>query len=188
MNQSCKLTDDAKNYLTRFYEILDTMIKEMTQAQLTESISYNFIVQMIPHHRAAINMSRNLLQYSSWEPLRCIASHIITEQTKSIRDMEDILDAAQKKCNCPRDLSLYQRRMDRIMRTMFAGMNDARVSNQINANFMREMIPHHRGAVEMSCNTLQYDIIPGLYPILDAIITSQERGIRQMEQLLCKIS
>lgn len=188
MNRSCKLTDDTKNYLAQFYDILDTMIREMTEAQLTDSISYNFIVQMIPHHRAAINMSRNLLQYSDWEPLRCIASRIITEQTQSIKDMEDILDAEQKKCNCARDLSLYQRRMDQIMQVMFADMNDARATNRINADFMREMIPHHRGAVEMSCNTLQYDILPGLYPILDAIITSQEKGIRQMEQLLCRIS
>lgn len=184
MKQSYILTDDAKNYLTQFYEILDVMIKEMTTAPLTDSISYNFIVQMIPHHRAAIRMSRNLLRYSTWQPLRAIASGIIMEQTKSIQNMELLLEAAQRKKSCARDLSLYQRRMDQIMKTMFAEMNQAQATNRINADFMREMIPHHRGAVKMSENTLQYEIISGLYPILDAIIASQEKGICQMEQLL----
>lgn len=187
MKQAYKLTAETKDYLTSFYDILDTMIKEMTDAPLTDSISHNFIVQMIPHHRAAIDMSYNLLRYSAWEPLRCIASGIITEQTKSIEDMQAILLPSSRLCSSGQDLFLYQRKMNQIMGTMFSGMSQACASNQINANFIREMIPHHRGAVEMSCNTLQFDIYPGLCPILDAIITSQEKGIRQMEQLLCRI-
>ena len=70
------------------------------------------------------------------------------------------------------------------MKTMFTDMGTACANNQISADFMREMIPHHRGAIEMSQNTLQYDICPELCPILDAIITSQKRGIMQMQQLL----
>lgn len=67
---------------------------------------------------------------------------------------------------------------------MFNGMENAVSTNNINANFMREMIPHHRGAIEMSKNALQYDICAGLRPILNAIITSQQKGIVQMQQLL----
>lgn len=184
MNNACKLTDDAKNYLTKFYCILDTMIQEMTEAELTDSISHNFIVQMIPHHRAAIEMSRSLLLYTTWEPLKRIACRIITEQTKSIENMQAILCSCQNICSSKQDLYLYQRRMNQILDTMFCDMERASATNSINADFIREMIPHHMGAVKMSRNTLLYDICPGLYPILDSIITSQEKGIRQMEQLL----
>ena len=45
------------------------------------------------------------------------------------------------------------------------------------------MIPHHMGAVEMASTTLQFDICPELVPILQAIITSQEKGIAQMEAI-----
>lgn len=187
MYNSCKLTAATKNYLTQFYCILDTMIKEMTEAELTNSISYNFIVQMIPHHRAAIEMSYNLLQYSTWEPLTAIASQIIKEQTESIENMQAILASSRNYCNSEQDLCLYQRKTNQIMETMFSRMDSARATNQINADFMWEMIPHHMGAVEMSKNALQYDIDPSLCPILEAIISSQERGIRQMEQLLRRI-
>lgn len=184
MNQSCRLTDEAKNYLSEFYRILDIMIKEMTEVRLTDSISYNFIIQMIPHHCAAIEMSHNLLKYTTWEPLCAIASGIIAEQTKSIEHMQAILSACQEDHNSDQDVCLYQRRTNQILETMFCGMERACATNQINADFIWEMIPHHMGAVEMSRNALKYDICPGLCPILDAIITSQERGIQQMEQLL----
>ncbi len=183
-SQTCKFTADTKNYLTTFYCILDTMIRDMTTVSLSDSISYNFIVQMIPHHQAAIDMSQNLLPYTTWEPLKKIAERIIIEQTKSIDQMMAILDNSLSYCNSNEDLCLYQRRTNQILDTMFFDMDMACATNQINANFIREMIPHHEGAVRMSRNALRYDINPDLCPILEAIISSQERGIRQMKQLL----
>ena len=70
------------------------------------------------------------------------------------------------------------------MEVMFSAMENARTNNNVNGDFMREMIPHHRGAIEMSENVLQYEICPQLKPILHAIISSQRKGIREMERLL----
>lgn len=82
------------------------------------------------------------------------------------------------------DLRLYQECVQQIMQAMFSRMRTAASTNQINANFMREMIPHHMGAIRMSENALRYSVCPELVPILKAIITSQERGIREMKRLL----
>ncbi len=183
MDKSCVLSSVTKDYLTAFHCILDEMIRDMTGARLTDSISQRFIVQMIPHHRAAIEMSRNILKYTTCVPLQEIAEGIIEEQTRSIANMEEALCCSQQ-VNCERDVALYQRRVDQILRTMFAGMESASACNDINADFMREMIPHHCGAVRLSENALRYDICPELKPILEAIITSQKRGVRQMRRLL----
>lgn len=184
MNRSCRLSNVTKDYLIQFGCILEEMILEMTHVQLSDSISYNFIVQMIPHHRAAIEMSRNLLQYTTCIPLQDIALQIISEQTKSIQNMEDVLGRCSCLTNPDCEVEQYQCRVDQILDTMFTGMKNARADNQLNANFMREMIPHHRGAIEMSKNALCYDICPELKPILRAIITSQEEGITKMQCLL----
>ena len=42
------------------------------------------------------------------------------------------------------------------------------------------------GAVRMSKAALEYEICPGLVPILQSIITSQEHGIMQMRELMRK--
>ena len=184
MNRQCRLSNVTKDYLAEFQCILNRMIQGMTSAELTDSISYNFMVQMIPHHRAAIEMSYNILKYTTNIELQNIALQIIEEQTNSIENMQAILCSCGKQENSRQDLCRYQCRMNRIMQTMFSRMGSAPVSNRIDCDFMWEMIPHHRGAVEMSETTLQFCICPELRPILEAIITSQKRGIAQMQNLL----
>lgn len=184
MNQQCRFSNVTTNYLNIFQAILDEMILGMTSASLTDSISHNFIVQMIPHHRAAIEMSRNLLRFTTNIPLQDIATRIITEQTKSIQDMLRIAAGCSQLKNSPQDLYLYQHRMRQIMKNMFADMRNAPASNDINISFIYEMVPHHKGAIAMSETTLDYPICPELVPILQAIIRSQKMGVEQMEKLL----
>lgn len=178
------LSNVAKDYITVFYCILDEMIHGMTDAELTDSISHNFIVQMIPHHRAAIQMSENILKYTTSVPLQNIAEQIISEQTKSIANMEQAKAICSELTNTEQDICLYQSRFKQITHTMFTDMQNAPATNHINCDFMWQMIPHHRGAVEMSKNVLRFKICPCLKPILYAIIESQERGIAQMQNLL----
>lgn len=184
MERPCALSDVTKNYLDTFGGILDEMIRGMTEVELTDSISHNFIVQMIPHHRAAIEMSYNILKYTTCVPAEEIAKGIIREQTRSIENMEQALGACSERTNRQRDVSAYQQRLSQILHVMFTAMREACADNDVTANFLREMIPHHQGAVEMSENALRYDICPELKPILEAIITSQKRGIHQMCRLL----
>lgn len=184
MRCQSRFSDVTKTYLNTFYGILDEMIQGMTSAELSHSISYNFIVQMIPHHRAAIEMSKNILKYTTNVSLQDIASNIITSQTKSIEDMEAVVCSCKELTSFEPDLRLYQRRIEQIMKRMFHAMGTAPSVNDINQNFMREMIPHHKGAIEMSKNALHYDVCPQLKPILDSIIISQQEGVLKMERLL----
>ncbi|MCI8631260.1 MAG: DUF305 domain-containing protein [Firmicutes bacterium] len=174
----------TNEYLSRFYEILSEMIKGMTEVELADSISHNFIVQMIPHHMAAIEMSENILRYTTWIEVQNIAENIIVSQTKSIENMKVALEKCSELMNLESDLCTYECNLDKIMQTMFTEMHDAPAVNNVNADFLREMIPHHQGAIKMSENALRFDICPELVPILEAIIISQKEGVQEMERLL----
>ena len=63
-------------------------------------------------------------------------------------------------------------------------MKRAPRTERIPCDFIREMIPHHEGAIRMSENALRFSLCPELIPILDAIIISQKEGVRQMRKLL----
>ena len=184
----CKFSTETKDYLSCFYSILDSMVQNMDSIELCDSISHNFIAQMIPHHQAAIEMANNLLNHSCWLPLRRIATNIISSQTKSIDSMCDSLDCCDEPINSQCDQDLYNRHFHNIMHTMSCEMDTARSTNNINANFIRQMIPHHLGGIRMSENALHYDICPELVPILHSIIVSQRRGIQEMQHLLRCIS
>ncbi|MFE6167369.1 DUF305 domain-containing protein [Viridibacillus arvi] len=184
MNSDCHLSIVTKKYLRAYYKILDTMIKDMTSVTLTKSISDNFIMQMIPHHRAAIEMSKNILRYTTNLELQSIATNIISEQTKSIANMQAIQNKCSNIINTDYENSYYMHGFKAITDIMFSKMCSAQITNDVNANFVREMIPHHEGAVRMSNNVLMFNICPELKPILYAIISSQCKGIQQLQQLL----
>jgi len=184
MNSNRPLSIVTKKYLRAYYKILDTMIKDMTSVILTKSISDNFIMQMIPHHRAAIEMSKNILRYTTNIELQSIATNIISEQTKSIANMQAIQNKCSKITNTDYENTYYMNGFKVISDMMFNEMCSAQITNDVNANFVREMIPHHEGAVRMSYNALMFNICPELKPILYAIISSQCKGIQQMQQLL----
>ncbi len=187
MDRNCKLSNVTQAYLNVYFNILHTMIHRMTTVQLTPSISDNFIQQMIPHHQAAIEMSKNILRYTTNLELQDIATNIISAQTKSISDMQAIQSKCGMVTNTEYERSIYMDRFEKIAHTMFCEMSYAPISNGVNANFVREMIPHHEGAVRMSKNALQFNICPTLKPILYTIITTQCEGIHQLKDLLGRL-
>ncbi len=187
LNKKCNLSNNARNYINDFRKILEDMISEMTNAELTDSISHNFIVQMIPHHCAAIEMSKNVLKYTTNIALERIASNIITDQTQSIENMEKIKNECSLLCNSHHDLCKYNKDFESITNVMFAQMSNSLVTNNININFISERIPHHRGAIQMSNNALKYDICSELKPMLYAIIKSQREEIKQMQCLFNRL-
>lgn len=184
MIHTCLLTEDAKAYLCCFYQTLDGMIQEMTTAGLTQSISHNFIVQMIPRHRAAIRMSNNVLRFTEHKAVRRLAQQIVKDEAQGIGRMEEALPACGRLANAQTDLRLYQRRMELICRQMYAQMSAAPESSALAAVFLREMLPHCRGAVMMAENALKYDVSPELVPILRSIAAQQRRNAAQMSALL----
>lgn len=187
MKTKSQLSNNTKTYMERYQRILYEMTEHMSSTVLTDSISGSFIIQMIPHHRAAIEMSENLLKYTTNIPLQNIAQSIISSQTESIEDMLLAYPKCQFVLNTQQDLCTYSSKNLKILNNMFHEMGSACTTNQIDCNFIREMIPHHRGAVLMSENALHYPLCPELVPILEAIISSQIKGIQQMQQLLKKV-
>lgn len=184
MFKQCRFSCNTQIYLECYQSILDEMIRGMSSSQITDSISASFIQQMIPHHQAAIEMSENLLQYTTCIPLQDIAQNIITSQTLSIKNMTAAYPRCRLCINSPKETVSYEYHDSVILKAMFCEMRSACTDNHIDANFMREMIPHHRGAVCMSENALAHPLCQELVPLLESIITSQKKGIREMQQLL----
>ncbi|MDE6954641.1 MAG: DUF305 domain-containing protein [Oscillospiraceae bacterium] len=178
------LSDPSKRYLCCYYQILDEMIQGITTAKLTRSLSHNFIVQMIPHHQAAVRMCRNLLQYSDDGAVRRLAQRITDQQTQGLQAMEGLLPDCGQPANPQMDLRLCHRRTELILRELFSQMGSAPEGNRLDLVFLRQMIPHHLGAARMAQNTLRYQVATGLAPVLRSTIDTHCKEVRQMRALL----
>ena len=177
----------AERYYARSREILGTMTLAMTTALETDSVSHNFIVQMIPHHQAAVEMAQNLLQYTTCVPLQELADRIIIEQTRGVETMQDALPDCGRPQNTETELARYAARYRRITETMFARMGAACESANLNAGFLLRMLPHHEGAVEMARNALRLPVCETLRPTLCGIIDTQSQELAEMRRLLRRL-
>ena len=178
------LSDESKRYLCCYYQILDEMIQGVSAAKLTQSISQNTIVQLLPHHRAAVRLCRNILEASNDGAVRRLAQCAAVQQAQAIEQLEAELPSAAQLNSPQMDLRLCQRRMDLIFREMFARMGAVPESSRLDALFLRQMIPQRQGAIRAARTALRFEVSTGLAPILRSVIDTQSREVGQMRTLL----
>lgn len=180
MCNCCNMNGVTADYINAYCEIYRNMENNMTGINLTDSISQNFINQMIPHHEAAVQMCENILKYSDCNSVRRLAENIIAGQSQSIADMKKIYESCSYFVNTDADGEFYQLCFDEISQNMFCRMRSARTVDSVNADFIYEMLPHHTGAVQMAMNAMKYPISPALRSICCDIIRTQSRQIELM--------
>lgn len=175
---------EVQNYLCKFNQILSTMAHKMLFTKPINNITDYFIECMIPHHEAAIYMCENLLKYTNYAPLEQIAHNIIETQTRGIAQMRTIL-SENNNCftNSRKDVCCYTQKYFEITKNMIYRMSHAPRCNNINLNFVNEMIPHHEGAISMCENLLKYNINPKLKDVAQSIIKEQSEGVNQLKAI-----
>lgn len=184
MNCDHTLSNVSKEYLSGYYDILDRMTERMNGAELRNSISYNFVAQMLPHCNAGIEMSKNILRFTTFLPLQYIADEIICDNRRVVENMKNAAPKCLEFANSNADITVYQHRTAKIIKCMTQRMERTYAGNRININYLKEMIPHGKGAVNISKNALEYDLYPGLKCMIEEMVVRQEKSITRMEHML----
>lgn len=88
---------NVEKYITTYLSITKNMINKMRNSPRTRSINLNFVNEMIPHHEGAVEMCNNLLQYNIDPRLKKVAEDIIREQSKGIKQLEEVRRNLQRR-------------------------------------------------------------------------------------------
>lgn len=181
----------TENYISVYNKICSEMVYKIKTAEFNKNLSHNFIVQMIPHHRAIIDMYENILKHTANVKLQDISYNMISTQKRNMSDLKNILCYCGDISSNEKDLKAYKERSAVIIGNMLKKMENAEVTQNLNCTFIREIIPCHNGVIEMCQNAVKYPLCNGLKPIISNIVSTQNKAIKQTKILMrgmgCKL-
>lgn len=168
-----------------FLQMMDAMMIEMDSAPLKDSVEYNFLVQMIPHHQGAIQMAEYEITHGSDPEMIQLAKSILAEQQMEIAEMTLLLPQYENAGTA--STPQYKIAMDKTMQTMME-KTPASVANDVSVDlaFAIIMLPHHQAAVDMSFALLQFNPDESLTNRAKKIIADQQIEIKQMDEYVHK--
>ncbi len=159
---------------------MDMGSEEMARQMLTEGGGYsdeNFIDQMVPHHRGAIDEARVAQENAEHEELLNLADSIIADQRAEIQQMKDIKQEEYGTREVPMEMSSEEMEMMGMMADP-EGLAD---EDPFDRAFINNMIPHHQSAIAMAEVALEESENPEIRELARGIIDSQQSEIEQMQ-------
>lgn len=163
-------------------QTMNDMMHQMHRVSPTGNNEADFATMMIEHHKGAVAMSNVELEKGTDSTLRQFARQVVTDQSKEISFMENILLKTSKEKSATS--VQFHEAVQTSMTTMMAG--DTPVYNNVDKDFAAHMIPHHQSAVDMARAYLEFGKNKELTKLCENIISSQAKEIAWLKEWLQK--
>ncbi|HET9639580.1 MAG TPA: DUF305 domain-containing protein [Allosphingosinicella sp.] len=145
-------------------------------AAVGADVSDTWVKKTIEHHRGAVDMSNVLLSQSPTPEARAMAERTIAKQTRDIQDLQKL---AKQGAADPASGEPYraggQQMHERMMAAKGADASEI---------WIRKMIEHHRGGVEMSNAVLANGATGEVRRMAEKTKADQTKEIGELERML----
>ncbi|MFT4310135.1 MAG: DUF305 domain-containing protein [Candidatus Woesearchaeota archaeon] len=132
-----------------------------------------FIIEMMPHHQEAIDVSINLREYMNeqnitHQQVMDLLHDIIETQYQEMQLMQSFIDTWYNE-------STYTAQYEKMM------SYESEIDIQ---TYLEEMIQHHKMAVMMAQQVIELDVRAEVQQLAESIIDAQQEEIELMQSLL----
>jgi uncharacterized protein (DUF305 family) len=161
---------------------MDHSMMQSSPGAASAPYDLQFLDTMIIHHQGAIDMAKLAETRAEHKELKELAASIIYDQEKEIGKMSEWRDKwfAENTKAINTELS----GMSHGMSGMDLKKLESLKGNDFDVEFVKQMIPHHEGAVEMAKGLQKQDGHAELKELAGEIIKAQEAEIKQMREWL----
>lgn len=182
------IIEAKQGYNEEYTTIFNNMMKAMNAAPNTRNVNLDFVLEMMPHHEGGINMAKAIVKYGSNPEVKKIAENIITSQEAQIPIMQELkIKFEKEKPSSKAESEKYLAEYNKVKDKMFKEMQNVKITDNVDSNFLQQMIYHHEGATGMARDILKYTKYPELKKLAENIVTTQSKGVEEMKALLKKL-
>lgn len=161
------------------YAQAEMQMHERMMAATGANASETWVKKMIEHHRGAVEMSNVLIGLGGDEPVLAMARKAVADQGKEIAELERLVQAGGIGAGTSGDANPYAQ-SDQTMHQRMMAATGANPSE----TWIRKMIEHHRGAVEMSNILIRQRGDPKVLEMARMTASKQQKEIEHLEQML----
>jgi uncharacterized protein (DUF305 family) len=171
--------DAPVNRVPMDHSTMDHSKMESSPGAADAPYELQFLDTMIVHHVGAIDAAQLVATRAQHKALQDMAKAIIADQQREVAEMKQW--RSQWFGDSPQAVNMDLPGMRDGMRDMDLSKLDALKENDFDLEFVRQMIPHHEGAVAMAKDALTHDVHPDLKNLSDSIVNSQSDEIEKMK-------
>jgi uncharacterized protein (DUF305 family) len=168
---------------TKAYETAMAGVMKAMMAPHTGKPDLDFVQGMIPHHQGAVDMAKAALQYGKDPEVKTLAENVVKAQENEIAAMNAWLAKTDKNAltSSPESAAGNEQATSTMMKDMMMPY-----SGDADVDFVKSMIPHHQGAIDMAKVALQYAKDPEVLKLAQDVAAAQESEIATMKEWLKK--
>lgn len=138
-----------------------------------------FLDTMIAHHQGAVDMADLVKTRSRFDGLNKLAASVLADQAKEIAQMRQW--RGELFAGRPEAMNMDLAGMRDGMKGMDMQRLSALKERQFDIEFVRQMIPHHEGAVVMAQEALNKASDERIKQLAASVISSQNAEIKTMQ-------
>ena len=139
-----------------------------------------FLDTMIAHHQDAVDMAGPVTTKARHAEIKTLATNIISSQEKEIAQMKAWRD--QWFAGAAPAMNMEMMGMNDSMKGMDMKSLGTLSGNDFDLAFIKQMVPHHEGAVVMAKEALKKTTKPEIKTLANDIIKTQQAEIKQMKE------
>jgi len=156
----------------------------MTSSQNAASAPYDlqFLDTMIAHHQGAVDMAQPCGASAEHAEIKTLCKNIISSQQKEITDMKEWRE--KWFAGAAPAVNMEMAGMAVSMKGMDMKKLGALKGNEFDLEFIRQMTPHHKGAITMAEEAMKKSERAEIKKLAEEIIKAQQTEIDQMAKWL----